>query len=303
MKQFACLPPEFHTYDLLRELVVDEGSKQKDHFAESLNNLVHKGWLLQNSENDSYKMHRIVAGVVKKELEANTDDTNYLIDVITQKLRIDEAKDNPVDKFLWIPFGKSLLSNFANNTSEEITLLQNELALVLKYLGDYKGAKVLLEKVVASYEKNLGEEHSYTATSYSNLALVLHDLGDYEGAKTLLEKAVASDEKNFGEEHPKTANRYSNLAVVLQDLGDYEGAKELLEKAIASAEKNFGKGHPTTALRYSNLATVLKDLGDYASALEYSGKSVVIFKRVLPEGHPHISQAEQIYQSIKSYLE
>ena len=50
---------------------------------------------------------------------------------------------------------------------------QNNLAIVLKDLGDYEGAKGLLDKAVASPEKNLGPDHPTTAVRYSNLALVL----------------------------------------------------------------------------------------------------------------------------------
>jgi tetratricopeptide (TPR) repeat protein len=75
------------------------------------------------------------------------------------------------------------------------------LASVLQDLGDYAQAKILLQKAVASDEKNFGEDHPTTASRYNNLASVLQDLGDYAQAKTLLQKAVASYEKNFGEDH------------------------------------------------------------------------------------------------------
>ena len=145
-------------------------------------------------------------------------------------------------------------------------VVENDLALVLRDLGDYEEAKVLLEKATISNEKNFGKFHPTTAISYSNLATVLRDLGDYEEAKVLLEKVKISDEKNFGEWHPNTAISYSNLATVLRDLGDYEGAKVLLEKAIISNEKNFGKWHPNMAISYSNLALALQSLGDYKEA-------------------------------------
>ena len=145
-----------------------------------------------------------------------------------------------------------------------LSIAENDMALVLQDLGDYAGAKQLLEKAMASDEKNFGPDHPNTVVRYSNLATVLNNLGDYAGAKQLLEKALASNEKNFGPDHPDTAMSYSNLALVLQDLGDYAGAKGLLEKAIASNEKNFGPNHPKTTVSYSNMATILKDLGDYA---------------------------------------
>jgi len=286
MKQFACLPSEFHNYELLNELIINEESPYKNIFSETLMGIAKKGWLLQNTITDSYKMHRIVADVVKKQHKISIDDVKTLIDAIAQKLNVDQTKDNPVDKFLWIPFGRAILNNFNSDPSEKIASLQNNLAFVFKYLGDYESSKSLLEKVLQSNEKNFGKDHPSTAVSYSNLATVLKDLGDYEGAKSLLEKAVQSDQKNFGKDHPHTARSYGNLAVVLQKLGDFEGAKSLLEKAVQSNEKNFGKDHPYTATSYSNLALVLRDLGDYEGAKSLLEQAVKSDEKNFGKDHP-----------------
>lgn len=286
MKQFACLPAEFHSYELLKDLLVNEDGPGATAFTESLNSLAQKGWLLQNKETDSYKMHRIIAEVTKKQQNISVADVKVPLDAITGRLYLDETRDNPVDKFTWIPFGKALLANFDNVADGEMAVLQNNLALVLRELGDYRGAKALLEKALASDEKNFGTDHLKTANRYSNLALVLKNLGDYQGAKELLEKALTFAEKNFGADHPTTASYYSNLATVLKDLGDYRGAKALLEKANASAEKNFGAEHPTTAISYSNLATVLQDLGDYQGAKALLEKAVASDEKNFGTEHP-----------------
>ena len=57
-------------------------------------------------------------------------------------------------------------------------------------LGDYEGAGGLLEKALASAEKNFGKDHPNTAVSYSNLATVLCNLGDYERALSFSKKSV-----------------------------------------------------------------------------------------------------------------
>ena len=77
------------------------------------------------------------------------------------KLSIDQTKDNPVDKFKWIPFGERLLSLFADHTLldghtlPDISRLQNNLALVLKDLGDYEDAMVLADKAYRVFSKAL----------------------------------------------------------------------------------------------------------------------------------------------------
>ena len=286
LKQFSCLPSEFQSYSLLEDMIGERFISNYSSLSEILEMLSKKGWLLQNTETDSYKMNRIIAEVIQKQNPIAMSDVSQLINIITEKLQIDQTKDNPVEKFPWIPYGYALLDIFPSSDDIHISNLQNNIALVLKALGDYTGARDLLEKAVVSDEKNFGPDHPNTARSYSNLATVLQDLGDYMGAKYLLEKAMVSDEKNFGTDHPTTAGSYSNLAIVLQDLGDYTGAKYLLEKAMVSGEKNFGPDHPNTARSYSNLAMVLQDLGDYMGAKYLLEKAMVSDEKNFGTDHP-----------------
>ena len=285
MKQFTCLPSEYNSSNLLFELIVDEEGIHAAAFFETLHGLFQKGWLLHDTEADAYKMHRVIADVVKQEQRALVEDVEKLVGAIAGKLHLDGAKENPVDKFQWIPFGRAVLAALSLEI-EGLSILENNLALRLKDLGDYVGAKALLEKALQSDERNFGTDHPTTAISYSNLALVLQDLGDYAGAKALLEKAVQSAERNFGADHPTTGGSYSNLATVLQNLGDFAGAKALLEKAVQSAERDFGADHPTTVKRYSNLALILQNLGDYAGAKELLEKAVQSAERNFGTDHP-----------------
>jgi tetratricopeptide (TPR) repeat protein len=73
---------------------------------------------------------------------------------------------------------------------------------LLQDLGDYEGAKGLLEKALASAEQNFGAAHPTTAGRYSNLATVLQALGDYEGALALAAKALAIFQNKLPAGHP-----------------------------------------------------------------------------------------------------
>ena len=285
MKQFTCLPAEFHTYKLLLELI-DPHENQNEVFSETLNRLVELGWLFYNTETDAYKMHLIVKEVAARQLASIRPDVDRLLNNIFKRLAVDQNKDNPVDKFIWIPFGNALLENFQDDISPKISGLQNNQAMVLQDLGDYTGARALLEKTVRSYEKAFGPDHPSTIVSYSNLALVLQDLGDFTEARTLLEKTVRWYEKNFGLDHPSTIVSYSNLAVVLKYLGDYTEARTLLEKALSSDEKNFGPDHPRNAVRQSNLALVLQDLGDCIEARTLLEKALSSDEKNFGPDHP-----------------
>ncbi|NOQ28378.1 MAG: tetratricopeptide repeat protein [Bacteroidales bacterium] len=290
LKNFACLPSDYIEYETLKELIIEDKGFKK--FPLILKNICKKGWLLKDEKTETYKIHLIISDVVRKQAEIKFDEISYPVKTITEKLYLDQTKDNPVDKFQWAVFGKSIIKTTISNPptlakhKTTFSALYNNLALVLKSLGDYVGAKKLLEKALISDEKNFGTKHPKTAVRYSNLALVLKDLGDYKGAKKLLEKALISDEKTFGTEHPTTTVRYSNLALVLRDLGDYEGAKKLSKKALISDEKNFGKEHPKTAVRYSNFALVLKDLGDYEGAKKLLEKALISNEKNFGTEHP-----------------
>ncbi len=209
MQQMVCLPSEYHPYNLLENLIQPEKNNMGDVFAPIMNNLVEKGWLLKNIETDSFKLHLVVAEVIKRKQAPGIALLNNLIDNVSALLEIDQTKDNPIDKFQWVPFGKGLL------------------------------------KIIEEQVDKTTEEENKIALLQNSLALVLKDLGDYEGAKTLLQKAMLSAEKNFGLEHPTTAVRYNNLAAVLQELGDYEAALELSGKAIGIFENKLPSGHPT----------------------------------------------------------
>jgi tetratricopeptide (TPR) repeat protein len=293
LKQFCYLPPQFHAYQTLETILLPTIEENPISLQRILSKLVAKGWLLYNEATSEYKLHRIISDVVKYSDKIIFTDISLLINSISSLLEIDQTKDNPVDKFQWVTFGNYLLAQLLTTEDRSVSILQNNLALVLKDLGDYTGAKGLLEKAMVSAEKNFGKDHPTTAVCYSNLALVLKALGDYTGAKGLLEKAMVSDEKNFGKDHPTTAVRYSNLATVLQDLGDYTGAKGLLEKAMVSDEENFGKDHPPTARSYSNLALVLQDLGDYTGAKGLLEKAMEIFEGRLGNQHPNTIVVKQ----------
>ncbi|MEZ4932392.1 MAG: hypothetical protein R2788_09775, partial [Saprospiraceae bacterium] len=146
MKQFACLPPEFHAFELLESLLFAEEDDKKEDFADNLASLYEKGWLLRDKQEDSYKMHRIIATVVERRGKIQMAEVEQLLETISQRLHIDQTKDNPVDKFQWIPFGITFLEKLINQEHENIAHLQNRLGRVLKELGKYHEAKYYYNK-------------------------------------------------------------------------------------------------------------------------------------------------------------
>jgi tetratricopeptide (TPR) repeat protein len=112
----------------------------------------------------------------------------------------------------------------------------NNLAQILRDLGDLAGARPLQERALAIDEAAYGPDHPLVARSLNNLALILRDLGDLAGARPLQERALAITEAAYGPDHPVVARSLNNLALILQDLGDLARARLLLERALAITE-------------------------------------------------------------------
>lgn len=284
MKQFACLPPEFHSYDRLHELLVADGSVYAAVFSETLVELTKKGWLLEN-EGDHYKMHPVIAEVVKKQQQITISDVTSLLKIVKNKLS-SNREFNPVKRFEWIPFGLTLVNYFHKSTSRQVAALLNSLGLTLRDLGDYKNARVFLEKALRLSVKIFGNAHPETAKIYSNVGVLCWHLGAYKKARVLLENALAIKEQCLAADHPSIAETCSGLSVVLKEQGDLKQARQLAERALTLAQSNLGETHPLTVIKYSNLASVLSKLGDFEAAKQMLEKVVQLNKQVFGDNHP-----------------
>ncbi|MEQ9424695.1 MAG: tetratricopeptide repeat protein [Cyclobacteriaceae bacterium] len=298
LKQFVALPSAWQDYELVHQLLQVDELEWGEEFSSRLENLYELGFLLKNTD-DQYKLHQILSEAIQSQFELKVNDVERLLNSVITLLKVDQAKDNPVEKFPFIPYGDKIMELF-DSYSIELSALQSNLALVYKVLGDYNSARDLLELALKSDEKNFGAEHPSVAISQSNLSLVYRNLGDYERARDLLELALKSGEKNFGAEHPSVARIRSNLALVYKDLGDYERARDLLELALKSDEKNFGAEHPSVAIRQSNLALVYQNLGNIDKAKIIWKRAYLTFKNKLGEEH---SKTQTVLRFLKGLEE
>ena len=159
-------------------------------------------------------------------------------------------------------------------------------AMLFNYIGRYKEAKELDEKVYEVRRRVLGEEHPDTLLSLNNLVKFYADLGDYEKEKELGEKVYEARKLILGEEHQNTLISLINLAKSYGDLGDYEKEKELDEKVYETQKRVLGEEHLDTLHSLYNLALTYGILGDYGKSRELSEKVYEARKRILGEEHP-----------------
>ncbi|MBI3124671.1 MAG: tetratricopeptide repeat protein [Ignavibacteriales bacterium] len=281
---FSVLPSSNIEYDDLKQLYGIDGNEENS-FLENINYLATTGWLIKDEQNCAYRCHQIIQEVCRKQLEPDENKCEKLISCLTSLLHVDQSKDNPVEKFKWIDYGRSIVIHLSIS-KKIVANLSNSLALRLQEKGYISESKELMNKALESNIKNFGEDHPSTAIRRSNLAAILRDLAELNEAKELLTKALDSDVKNFGEDHPSTARSRSNLALILKDLGELNEAKELMKTALDSDIKNFGEDHPSTAIRHSNLASILRDLGKLNEAKELMKIALDSDIRNFAEDHP-----------------
>ncbi len=176
-----------------------------------------------------------------------------------------------------------------NSDHPNIATRLNNLAYVLKDLGDLQNARALLERSLKIAEEAFGSNHPNVAAHLDNLASVFRDSGDLQNARVLAERALKIDEASLGSNHPNVATKLNNLASVLRDLGELQQARILFERALKIDEITFGPNHPNVATGLNNLASVLKDLGKPQKAINLLEQSLKIDEAAFGLNHPKIA--------------
>jgi tetratricopeptide (TPR) repeat protein len=164
--------------------------------------------------------------------------------------------------------------------------LLDPLAYHLHIMGDYAGARPLLERALAIREAALGPDHPDTARSMHYLANLLSDLEEYAAARPLYERALAIREAALGPDHHATASTLNSLAKLISDLEEYAAARPLYERALAIREATLGPEHPDTASIVGNLGILLRDMGDFAGARPLYERALAIREVALGPNHP-----------------
>jgi tetratricopeptide (TPR) repeat protein len=166
----------------------------------------------------------------------------------------------------------------------------NNLAQVLRDLGQLQQARPLQERALAIDEAALGPDHPNVATHLNNLALIVRDLGHPEQARPLQERALGIDEAALGPDHPEVATRLNTLALIVHDLGQPEQARPLQERALGIDEAAYGPDHPEIARDLTNLAVILHDLGQPEQARPLQERALGIDEAAYGPVHPAVAR-------------
>lgn len=299
LQQFVCMPPEFIPRDLLLQLTLSpprsgspSGTPAPDilGLSTTLASVTRKGWLLNTPQSDSYKMHRIIADAVRRNTIITPVRISSLAENLTRRLVVDPLRDNPADKYAWIPFGKALLAAFPEETPPALILLQYHLAILLQHLGNYEEAKEHLQKGLESSTRHFGATHPNTALLMTNLGSVLRDLDEYAAARVLLEQATDYYEQQFGIDDPRTIECYGRLAGVLLDQGDNKRTAWMGQKYLRYAQQ-LGTAHINFAGSQFLLGQLHASLGRYDSAKVLLESAVRSNENRLGKDHPNTARS------------
>ncbi len=192
-------------------------------------------------------------------------------------------------------------------THPDVSVNLNNLALVLKELGNYTEAESLFRRSLAIEEQHTGSETPEFAKGLLNLGALLTELGNFIGAEQLFRCGLTIMEKHLGSEHIDVAKIHQNLGVLLYMLGNYADAERCFRQCLAIAERQLGAEHLEVADILNNLAGTSQMLGNYAEAEKLYRRSLDIWEKQLGSDHPDVALARNnlamLFATIGNYAE
>lgn len=155
-------------------------------------------------------------------------------------------------------------------------VVDNDLAMDMHRQGRLKEAAALLEKALASNERQPGGKYdNLTFIICLNLACVYSDQNRQEEAKALNRRALEGFElTSEGADGRLTMNAAHNLGAILADEGNLEEAEPLYVRALHGRKKVLGPEDSATLQTLANLASVYSRKGKFDAAEEAFGRAL-----------------------------
>ena len=184
------------------------------------------------------------------------------------------------------------LHNLEKSTEEhyiELADNYNQMATVLKEMGDRKSALTHLQAALELLDRYSDQEHKLRGMVLNNLGELLTNTGEFDDAKTAFIKALEINKDSQGLYSDETAKNYLNLGVLYKRIKQDGAAAESFEKCIDVKVKLLGLYHHEVGFLLNNLAIVHRDLGDYKQAFGFYERSLGIFRKSHGVTHPLVA--------------
>ncbi|MFM9024646.1 MAG: tetratricopeptide repeat protein [Planctomycetaceae bacterium] len=149
----------------------------------------------------------------------------------------------------------------------------------------YADAEKEYREALRICEKNLGANHSETATCMDNLASCLRMQGRLQEALMFAKPALETRLHILGLFHDHTAQSLSNTGHLYRLLARFEEAEDALGKSLVVREKLLGVEHPCVAESLDRLASLRRDQGRFDDAINLGERALKIRKEKLGPDH------------------
>lgn len=210
--------------------------------------------LIETEQDAILRMHRLVAAFVRDVAKDQMEAVQKIVEaVVFEETARVNREGYPVPLLAWQLHLRSVADIARIRTDERGARLCNEMGEHLRQIGDYRGARLYLEKALEIWHKISSADHLDTVESLNNLGHLLRDEGHLSEAQRYLINALTIRKKILGEEHPKTAESYNEVGRWFYSQGNWAEAQKHFEQALAISRQVFGEEHRYTADYLNNL--------------------------------------------------
>ncbi|MCU0420796.1 MAG: CHAT domain-containing protein [Cyclobacteriaceae bacterium] len=140
------------------------------------------------------------------------------------------------------------------NIDEQATA--RELSSLLIQLGKYTRTELILNTLIADYERLYGKTSLRLIEPLVNKGKLMLAKGDYTEAERLAQRANQIAVTVYKESSTKTAPTQKLLSDIDYAIGDYDNAERNIAKAAKAFETQFGRQHVETARALSQLSLI-----------------------------------------------
>lgn len=180
------------------------------------------------------------------------------------------------------------LSEF-DEESEEVSIAQNELAVLYKHSGRFDDAKRLYECALQTMLALHGVDSLACAVLYHNVGGLLHARGEFSLAETPARDAWEISRRQLGEDDVRTTLDAVAYGAVLEGLERYEECERIYRAAWPILEREFGEHHVEIAALLHNLGAVIEARGDLEHAELLYRRTLSMREALLGERHPDVA--------------
>jgi serine/threonine-protein kinase len=159
-------------------------------------------------------------------------------------------------------------------------------------MGDFAGARPILERALTLRRSALGEDHPDVATSEMHLARLESDATDVAtfGAVRLVRHAYEIRLRTFGPEDVRTIDALYELATALHISGDFAGARPLFNRWTATVEHQPTLVTEERAKQLSDMATFLQMGGQLDRAERLMKQALTVSRALWGEQHHRVGE-------------